>query len=144
MPSHPVSLRTILWIKACNTKFLTLMMKAIRSSETSASIYQTTHCYISEDNHLHTHSHENLMSHKVTKYSFISVMPWQTFSNRRWPLPFSSQLLLTTMFMIMHRDARKGVCFTDYIVLYCFSNTCSWNRSGKNLDLLVFTSTMLI
>jgi uncharacterized protein YcfL len=32
---------------------MTLMMEAVRSSETLVSIYQTTRCNIAEDGHLH-------------------------------------------------------------------------------------------
>jgi hypothetical protein len=37
--------------------FITLMIEAISSSETSVNIHQTTQCYIPEESHLHTHCH---------------------------------------------------------------------------------------
>jgi hypothetical protein len=40
----------------------TLTMEALSFSETSANIYQTTHCNIREDSHLHTRCCENLKS----------------------------------------------------------------------------------
>jgi hypothetical protein len=40
---------------------VTLMMKAVQTSETVNS-YQSTQCYNPEDIHLHTHHHENLKS----------------------------------------------------------------------------------
>jgi hypothetical protein len=39
------------------------MMEAVRSSETSVSIYQTIQRNISEDSHLHNRCRENLKSH---------------------------------------------------------------------------------
>jgi hypothetical protein len=41
-----------------------LMMKAARTSETSANFYQTTSRNIPEDSHLHIRRRENLKSHK--------------------------------------------------------------------------------
>jgi uncharacterized protein VirK/YbjX len=38
---------------------ITLTMEAVRWSETSVNIYQTTLWYIPEDSHLHAHRREN-------------------------------------------------------------------------------------
>jgi hypothetical protein len=46
------------------TASVTLMMKAINSSETAVNIYQTTRCYIIQDSHLHTRRRGNLKSHQ--------------------------------------------------------------------------------
>jgi hypothetical protein len=42
---------------------LPLIMEAVCTSETSVSSNETTWCYIPEGSHLHTHHHENLVSH---------------------------------------------------------------------------------
>jgi hypothetical protein len=46
---------------------LTLMMEAVSSSETSASIYKTTWCNVPQDSHLHTYCRENLKSHRYKR-----------------------------------------------------------------------------
>jgi hypothetical protein len=46
-----------------NQWWITLIMEAVSSSETSFNIYQTARCYVPEDNHLHTCRRENLKSH---------------------------------------------------------------------------------
>jgi hypothetical protein len=43
--------------------FITLMMEAVRTSETSVNIYLTTRRYIAEDSKLHTRRRDNLKSH---------------------------------------------------------------------------------
>jgi hypothetical protein len=40
------------------------LMKAVRTTETSVNIYQTTRRYNSEDSHLRTHRRENLKSYQ--------------------------------------------------------------------------------
>jgi hypothetical protein len=42
---------------------IALMMEAARTSETLVNFYQTTRRYNPEDNHLRTHSRENLKSY---------------------------------------------------------------------------------
>jgi hypothetical protein len=44
---------------------LTLMMEAVRTSEISMKLYQTTQHNIPEDGHLHVHHCENLRAHLV-------------------------------------------------------------------------------
>jgi hypothetical protein len=44
---------------------MTLMMKAESTSDISVNFNVTTRCCIAEDFKLHTHSRENLNSHKV-------------------------------------------------------------------------------
>jgi hypothetical protein len=46
-----------------------LMMEAVRASETSVNLYQFTRRYNQEDSHLHVHRQENLKS-----YYFISTL----------------------------------------------------------------------
>jgi hypothetical protein len=43
--------------------FITLMMEAASTSETSGYFYQTARRNIPEDSHLHTHRRENVKSH---------------------------------------------------------------------------------
>jgi hypothetical protein len=43
---------------------IALMMEAARTSETLVNFYQTTQRNNPEDNHLHTHCHENLKSNR--------------------------------------------------------------------------------
>jgi hypothetical protein len=42
-----------------------MIMKAVRTSETSVNIYLTTRQYIQEESKLHTRRRENLKSHKT-------------------------------------------------------------------------------
>jgi hypothetical protein len=39
-------------------------MEAVRSSETSVKLYQSTRRYNPEDSHIHSHSRENLKPYK--------------------------------------------------------------------------------
>jgi hypothetical protein len=41
---------------------IALMMEAAGTSETMVNVYQITWCNKPEDNHFHTHCHENLKS----------------------------------------------------------------------------------
>jgi hypothetical protein len=47
------------------TRAVALMMEAAQTSEISVNSYQATRRYNPEDGHLHTHSRENLRSHRV-------------------------------------------------------------------------------
>jgi hypothetical protein len=49
------------------------MMEAARTSEMLVNFYWTTRRYNPEDNHLHTHRHENLKSHKKWKFTASKV-----------------------------------------------------------------------
>jgi hypothetical protein len=52
---------------------IALMMEAVRTSETSVSIYLTTRQYIPEDSKLHTRRRENLKSHKASSSCFSTT-----------------------------------------------------------------------
>jgi hypothetical protein len=47
------------------TLLISLMMKAVRTSETSVYFYETTLCDIPKDSYLHIHLSEDLKSHMV-------------------------------------------------------------------------------
>jgi hypothetical protein len=50
---------------------ITLMMEAVRTSETLVNSYQCTPRYKPEDSHLCTHRRENLKSHSVNVYDLL-------------------------------------------------------------------------
>jgi hypothetical protein len=58
-------LRHVVW-------FITLMMEAANTSETSVILYITTQSNIPENSYLYTCYHENLKSHKNTYHPFKS------------------------------------------------------------------------
>jgi hypothetical protein len=58
------------------------MMEAMSSSETSASMYQTTLCYIPEGSYLHTRSRENLESQRDIRFPVIQFH--QTAKTVNW------------------------------------------------------------
>jgi hypothetical protein len=58
------------------------MMEAVRSSGTSVNIYQTSWCYIPEDNHLYTCRRGNLKSHQAKRFFDeleINMIPFYDF-----------------------------------------------------------------
>jgi hypothetical protein len=59
--------------------FITLMIEAARTSETSVDIQLRTRQYIPEDSELHTRHRENLKSHRLFMLIFfISDCLWST------------------------------------------------------------------
>jgi hypothetical protein len=44
---------------------ITLMMEAVRTSETLVNLHQSTRRYNPEDGHLHAHCRENLKSYSI-------------------------------------------------------------------------------
>jgi hypothetical protein len=67
----------------CLLALIALMIEAVRTSETTVNIYQTTLRNIPEDSHLHTRRCENLKSQSVTGWDGLDVVGKITF----WPLP---------------------------------------------------------
>jgi hypothetical protein len=56
-----------------------MMMKAVRTSETSVHFKETTRCYIPEDCHLHTSHRENLQSHttRIHNNKNLQALRWR-------------------------------------------------------------------
>jgi hypothetical protein len=50
-------------------------MEAARTSETLVNFYQSTWRYNPEDNHLRTHSRENLKSYKIIEHLLLLLHP---------------------------------------------------------------------
>jgi hypothetical protein len=65
-----------------HSTIIALMMEAVRTSETSVSIYLTTRQYIPEDSKLHTRHREILKSHTITKSldQLVKVATGMSFS----------------------------------------------------------------
>jgi hypothetical protein len=53
---------------------ITLMMEAVRTSETSVNSYQSTRRYNPEDGHLHSHRCENLKSYLNRYHDYVSCI----------------------------------------------------------------------
>jgi hypothetical protein len=68
------------------------MIEAVRSSETSVNIYQTTRRNILEDSHLHTRRRENLKFHHLL-FAISGVEP-SGYAGNHSENPFSAIVTL--------------------------------------------------
>jgi hypothetical protein len=48
-------------------------VEAVSTSETSITLYETIWCNIPEDSNLHSHSHDNLKSHRMALLTSLVV-----------------------------------------------------------------------
>jgi hypothetical protein len=67
-----------------------IMMEAVRISETSVNFYETTQRNIPEDSHLHTRRLENLKSYQISFSSYRNMMD-----------PYSTQTLAVSVLCLL-------------------------------------------